>query len=392
VVGDSVDRRSGATGGGEYEIEFATGYDDGTVRVCADGCPEDSGEAALSTGQVLPEDLAVGCTSVPRRHVDIPGNTPSCISASADGRWLVSSSFGVFCVWDGYFGHCVATLLGHEAAVVCVDISDCGLIVASCSVDATARVWRLKDGAWSRPIVLLHETMFNSVVLTADRTRAITGDASGLVRVWDAESGALCQLVLHGHDTGITTLAVDFSQVTSGDSGRGESFGRMSRSLKVELRERRARNRSLRGSIRFASRDASSTCFLWNWPREDPVKNLSQISFEQALEQVFVDVLDLTEASRWREQRYSWMNRPDTFTMRASTEENSLGCTVGSVRGFVLEVVPFSPRPDGCECTARVELDSWIQISPMYAFERHERGMLKTIACCVLGDGFVSGV
>jgi WD40 repeat protein len=84
--------------------------------------------------------------------------------------------------------------------------------------------------------------MVNCVVLTADGSRAITGDASGLVRVWDTEIGALCEPVLLGHDTGITTLAVDCSQVTSGDSGRGESIGRTSRSLKVKLREGRARN------------------------------------------------------------------------------------------------------------------------------------------------------
>jgi WD40 repeat protein len=157
AVGDSVGRRSGAASGGECEIEFATGYDDGTVRVWrADGCAEDDGEveAALIAGPLLPEDPAAGCT---RRHVDIPGNTPSCISASADGQWLISGSFqGVVCVWDVDSGQCVAALLGHDATVVCVDISDCGSIVVSCS-GATARVWRLKDRAWSRSIVMQHE-------------------------------------------------------------------------------------------------------------------------------------------------------------------------------------------------------------------------------------------
>jgi hypothetical protein len=68
-------------------IEFATVYDNGTVRVRrADGCAEDGGEqeVAVSAGPLLQEDL--GCTNVPRRHVGIPGNAPSCISASADGR------------------------------------------------------------------------------------------------------------------------------------------------------------------------------------------------------------------------------------------------------------------------------------------------------------------
>jgi WD40 repeat protein len=95
AVGDSVGGKSGAAGGGECVIEFATGYNDGTVRVWrVHGSAEDgSGEAALNTGPVLPEDLAVGCTSVPTRHVDMPGDALSCISASADGSFE-----GVVCV------------------------------------------------------------------------------------------------------------------------------------------------------------------------------------------------------------------------------------------------------------------------------------------------------
>jgi WD40 repeat protein len=205
----------------------------------------------------------------------------------------------------------------------------------------------------------------------------------GLLRVWDTEIGALCEPVLLGHNARITTLAVDCSQLTSGDYGRGESIGRTSRSWKVKLRERRARNRSLRGSLRFASRDASGTCFLWNWPLEDPVENRSHIPFEQALEQVFVDVLDLIEASRLREQRYRWLDKPDTFTMR-TTETNSPGCEVDSDNRGELS---FFPRPDGCECVARVELGSIIMRSTMLAFERHEQGLLTTIACCRLLDG-----
>jgi WD40 repeat protein len=392
VVGASLGSRSGAAGGGECVIEFATGYDDGTVRVWrADGCAEGGGEgeAALCAGPLLPENLAVGCTSVPRRHVDIPGNIPSCISASADGRWLVSgSNEGTICVWDVVSGHCVATLLGHGAGNIrCVDISDCGSIVASCSEDTTARVWSLKDGEWSPSTVLQHDERVNCLVLTADGTRAITGDVGGVVRVWNADTGVLCEPVLFGHDAGITTLAVDCSQVTIGDSGRGESIGRTSRSLTDNLK-RGPRNQSLRGRLRFSSRDVSGTCFLWNWPREDSVESRSQIPFEQALEQVFVDVLGLTENSRWRQQRYWWLDKPDTFTMRA-TEANSTGCEVRSdrVTWRKLEVVPCAPRSDGCECVARIELDSVIENSTMYAFERREGGLLKTIACCGLVDG-----
>jgi hypothetical protein len=48
---------------------------------CAGGGAKDGGEeAVLSAGPLVPEDPAAGCTSVPRRHLDMPGSIPSCIS------------------------------------------------------------------------------------------------------------------------------------------------------------------------------------------------------------------------------------------------------------------------------------------------------------------------
>jgi hypothetical protein len=298
--------------------------------------------------------------------VHIPGDVPSCISASANGRWLVSGSFqGIVCLWDVISGRCVATLLGHEACVLCIDISDCGSIVASCSDDNATRIWRLKDRAWSRPIVLQHDKRVNCILLSADGSRAITGDEGGVVRVWDAETGVLCEPVLLEHVTEITTLAVDCSQVTRGDS-RSPGVG-----------------------LCLASRCANGTRLLWSWPCKDSVKSSSEIPFEQPLQPSCHVEFDVTGTSRWREQRYWWKDRPDTFIMRASTETSSPGCAVGYDRttNCVFEVLPNTPRPDGCECVARVELDTVIQHPTVHAFERREGGVLKTIACCGLRDG-----
>jgi hypothetical protein len=45
------------------------------------------------------------------------------------------------------------------------------------------------------------------------------------------------------------------------------------------------------------------------------------------------------------------------------------------------------PRPEGCDCVARVEPDSHIHGATVFVFERHEVGVRKTIACCGLFDG-----
>jgi hypothetical protein len=75
----------------------------------------------------------------------------------------------------------------------------------------------------------------------------------------------------------------------------------------------------------------------------------SEIPFEQALGQVFADVLDLTETSHWREQLFWWEDKPDTFTLRSSTEAISPGCAVRrDAPERVFEVLPNARRPDDC--------------------------------------------
>jgi WD40 repeat protein len=242
--------------------------------------------------------------------------------------------------------------------------------------------------------VLQHETTVNCIVLTADGLQAITGDEGGVVRVWDTGTGELCEPILRRHNAEITAVALEYSKAASGDSdrrGRGGRIGRKCRSLQGKVKQQRAGSRSPRVGLCLATRDASATCLLWNWPCEDSVKSSSETPFEQALEQVFDDVLDLTETSSWREQRYWWKDKPDTFTMRGSTEANSPGCAVGYERATnrELEVSPFAPRPDGCDCVARVELESVIQYPTVHAFERRD-GVLRTIACCGLRDGMLA--
>jgi WD40 repeat protein len=391
VAGDGGGGSGGGSAGGRCEVEFATGHGYGTARVWRAGggaeyCSEE--KPAMSDGPLVPEDRTAGCMSVPRRHVDIRGDTPSCMSASADGRWLVSGSVqGVVCAWDGYSGRCVATLLGHEATAACVDISDCGSIVASCSDDITARIWRWKDRAWSQPIVLQHDKVVVCLALTADGSRAITGDTDGVVRVWDAETGMLCEPVLSRHVASITTLLECRLARTYDGGGCG-----CDESLDVGAFDLEGPGaRSPRATLCLGSRDVSGTCLLWNWPCTNPVKSSSEVPFEKPLQQVFLDELDLVETSRRREQRYWWEDRADKFTLRPSTETTSTGCEVG--RGdtsLELEVLPSASPPDECRCVARVELDSFIRCSTLYAFERLKGGVLGTVVCCGLLNGTVA--
>jgi WD40 repeat protein len=73
-----------------------------------------------------------------------------------------------------------------------------------------------------------------TVVLSADGSRALTGDDGGVVRVWNAATGMQCESALRRHYTDATALAVEFSKATTGYSdrlGRRESTDGKSRSL-----------------------------------------------------------------------------------------------------------------------------------------------------------------
>jgi hypothetical protein len=92
AVGDSGGGWSGGAGGGECGIVFATSMAMG-LPVCGARTVARNAAATrrftLSAGLLDPKNPPAGCTGVSKQHVDIPGDVPSCISASTGGRRLV---------------------------------------------------------------------------------------------------------------------------------------------------------------------------------------------------------------------------------------------------------------------------------------------------------------
>jgi WD40 repeat protein len=98
----------------------------------------------------------------------------------------------------------VATLRGHEQAILDVAISADGALVATASQDGTARVWRV-DGA-GEPLVLRHEAGVSAVVFGPDGTFVATASQDGTARVWRVD-GAGEPLVLR-HEAAVYALDV----------------------------------------------------------------------------------------------------------------------------------------------------------------------------------------
>jgi WD40 repeat protein/serine/threonine protein kinase len=80
------------------------------------------------------------------------------------------------------------TFIGHRAGLLSVSWSPNGKLLATGSVDGTARVWRISDG---RDLLVLrgHMGYVRSVSWSVDGTRLATASEDGTVKVWDATDG-----------------------------------------------------------------------------------------------------------------------------------------------------------------------------------------------------------
>ncbi len=131
------------------------------------------------------------------RYVEFP-NGGSSVRALADGSIRTMTTEGVTLttsLWTvSAHGTPVRTskseLLGHTDMVQGTDIASDGSIVATCSQDRTAIVWRLDDARLVSKLVLSgHSDTVNNVALSPDSHLVATSSHDGTVRVWDAVTG-----------------------------------------------------------------------------------------------------------------------------------------------------------------------------------------------------------
>ncbi|MCX6900668.1 MAG: DUF4062 domain-containing protein, partial [Verrucomicrobia bacterium] len=98
------------------------------------------------------------------------------------------------------------TLEGHGVSVESVSVTADGRRAVSGSWDKTLRVWDLESGACLRALEG-HSSDVKCVSVTADGRRAVSGSRDKTLRVWDLESGA-CLRILKGHSSAVSSLGV----------------------------------------------------------------------------------------------------------------------------------------------------------------------------------------
>ena len=138
------------------------------------------------------------------------------VAMTPDGRRAVSACGAFFYagekvsdltvrVWDLGTGACLHTLKGHRKAVQSVSITPDGQRAVSGSLDGTLRVWELETGACLH-VLKWHLPGITSVAMTPDGRLALSGGLSRFfgrptVKVWNLETGR-CLRTFRGHRRG----------------------------------------------------------------------------------------------------------------------------------------------------------------------------------------------
>ena len=138
------------------------------------------------------------------------------LDAAADGRIVIAPRFGSTAEVRDANGGRLATLIGHEGAIVDATWSADGKMIATASGDGSVRVWRSDAGTWVTSLAIPGGAAPLSVAFSRDTRRLVAGYTDGVTRVWSLDvdevvdiardrvtrqlSSAECSTYLHRED------------------------------------------------------------------------------------------------------------------------------------------------------------------------------------------------
>lgn len=122
------------------------------------------------------------------------------MAMAPDDTLYTGGADGAINIWDAATMLKRGTLSGHVGAILDVQLSRDGKRLASASADGTVRLWDLGSGG--EPAVIVHAPVeavegptrpvaAHTASFSPDGRRIATGGDDGVVRVWDARTGAL---------------------------------------------------------------------------------------------------------------------------------------------------------------------------------------------------------
>src|ERR1022692_4734277 len=135
--------------------------------------------------------------------------TVGTIAAVPDGRRIITGGgrhVPTLEIWDLASQRCLVKLRGHTGLLESVAVSRNGMRAVSGADDNTLRIWDLEMGECLATLKG-HSSHVLSVQITADGRFAVSGSVDKTVKIWDLEEGT-CVGTLEGHQDHVVSVAI----------------------------------------------------------------------------------------------------------------------------------------------------------------------------------------
>jgi WD40 repeat protein len=163
-------------------------------------------------------------------------STVRSVAISSDNSKIVSGSYdNTIKVWDIDTGRLLNTLEGHSYSVNSVAISSDNSKIVSGSgspfrradpTDNTIKVWDLNTGRLLNTLEG-HSYSVNSVAISSDNSKIVSGSDDNTIKVWDIDTGRLLN-TLESHSSGVRSVVItsDNTKIVSGGDKTIEVWNR----------------------------------------------------------------------------------------------------------------------------------------------------------------------
>lgn len=238
---------------GRLRARWPAGAPINTVAVAPDG-----GELLLATA----ESSGLWTLGGERRHV-LPGRARSGVYRPDGAQVVTTSNEGLLRVWDRATGRELASLRGHDGAVIAVAIAPDGNLLASGSTDNTIRLWDLAGRRELRRL-LGHAGQIRAVAFAPDGRLLASGSEDHSVRLWDVATGRETRsFTAYAGRVSALAFAPDGGALYT--ASQAEALTVLGFGLAAEYRAHAARLGDARAALAVRPQDPSALAALGRW-------------------------------------------------------------------------------------------------------------------------------